>query len=453
MELQGEDGNRALPEGVREPYDWAVDQMRVDEAHVVTQGSEDVIVAVIDLGYRFHPDHDGHLWRNPNPTRGDLHGWDCAEDDASLEYEGIQAHQTYQRGHHAFIVGEVARVAPKCPIMIVRVGYEPHHKESWRKAIEYAVGHGARVLIIPHGYISLDPSTGVPLFYQGTDFTYPLDNKPLRTALEQAYDAGCLIFSGTADNRGRRVAYSMAALESVVAVGSTDKDGRQSNVAASAEYVEMAAPAGDRGTNDSSRSIWGTGGDGDYIPFEGGCMAAGFAGAVAALIFSRYPKLSNEHVRQIMRNTARGDGWNEFLGWGILDAGRAVSLTHEQLKYGMRICTEKSLISDSEKGRSYRRVDVVVENVSAFDIDKSLLVLYNGDPLTPANTAATRSNPVGLVRKQIGHLIKPIRGLQVATFSIDVDCHLIDVGQNLYAQVYALDRGAGAAVDTAHLRL
>ena len=54
-----------LPEGVREPYDWALDQMRVGEAHAVTQGSPDVIVAVIDLGYRFHPDHEGHLWVNP----------------------------------------------------------------------------------------------------------------------------------------------------------------------------------------------------------------------------------------------------------------------------------------------------------------------------------------------------------------------------------------------------
>ena len=187
-------GRERLPAGVTVPYDWALAQMRVPAAHTVTRGSKDVVIAVIDLGYGFHPDHAGHLWANPYPTRGDVHGWDFADDDDSLEFGGLGADSEYSRSHHAFVVGEVAAVAPERWIMVLRVGYEPQHKGSWERAVRYAVEHGARVLVIPHGYLTLNPETGQPLFYQGTDFTSPGDNVGLLAAFDDAYRAGCLIF-------------------------------------------------------------------------------------------------------------------------------------------------------------------------------------------------------------------------------------------------------------------
>lgn len=66
-------------------YDWARAQLRVPDAHIVTRGSREVVVAVIDLGYRHHPALDGHLWANRCPTRGDVHGWDFVDDDASSQ--------------------------------------------------------------------------------------------------------------------------------------------------------------------------------------------------------------------------------------------------------------------------------------------------------------------------------------------------------------------------------
>ena len=87
---------------------------------------------------------------------------------------------------------------------------------------------GARVLVIPHGYLTLNPETGQPLFHQGTDFTYPGDNVGLLAAFDDAYRVGCLIFKGTADNRGRQVATANAAVDSVIAVGSTNRSRRGS---------------------------------------------------------------------------------------------------------------------------------------------------------------------------------------------------------------------------------
>ena len=101
-----------LPQGVTAPYDWALEQMRVPEAHAVTRGSQDVIVA----GYLTLPtttirDHAGHLWVNPRPLRGDVHGWDFDQEDATLEYEGppYDATKHYFRDHGSFLVGEIGR--------------------------------------------------------------------------------------------------------------------------------------------------------------------------------------------------------------------------------------------------------------------------------------------------------------------------------------------------------
>ena len=187
------------------------------------------------------------------------------------------------------------------------------------------------MLVIPHGYLTLNPETGQPLFHQGTDFTYPGDNVGLLAAFDDAYRVGCLIFKGTADNRGRQVATANAAVDSVIAVGSTNRRGEAANIAAAAAYVEVAAPGGERDSGDPLDNVWGTGGAHNYIPFTGGCMAAAFAGGVGGLVAARYPHLSNDRLRQVLRNTAQGTGWDSELGHGTLDAYRAVALTEQQL--------------------------------------------------------------------------------------------------------------------------
>ena len=54
----------------------------------------------------------------------------------------------------------------------------------------HTVTRGSKDVVIPHGYLTLNPETGQPLFYQGTDFTYPGDNVGLLAAFDDAYRAG-----------------------------------------------------------------------------------------------------------------------------------------------------------------------------------------------------------------------------------------------------------------------
>ncbi|MDA0747979.1 MAG: S8 family serine peptidase [bacterium] len=428
------------------PYGWPLRQLRIPQAHKITRGNKNVVVAVIDLGYTYHPHHEGHLWVNPNPTRGDIHGWDCHDDDASLEYNLHNPDTDYNKGHHAFIVGEVIACAPECRVMAVRVGYQ--NPDSWWKGIDYAVDNGAKVLIIPHGFISHGTAGNpIPLFYRGTDFSYPLDNPRLRKSLERAYDAGCVIAKGLADNRGRRVATNMPGLEAVFSVGSVNKHNKAANICPSADYAEAATPAGERNTDDETDQCWSTGGHNNYIPFTGGCMASGWAGGIAALVMSRYPHLTNAQVRQVLRNTARGKRWNPQTGWGILDAHKAVSLTDDQLCQRLRIHVEKSGLAQ-RRGKTV--LNVTIKNDGVFDVKKALVVAFNGNPTEPAAPEGTMQNAITLITSQIGHTIGEVRGLHDTRVTIEL------TGKpepELWVQVNTLDLHGSEEVDTAKIPL
>jgi len=429
------------------PYGWPLRQLNVPRAHKITKGNKDIIVAVIDLGYRFHPQHEGHLWVNPNPKKGDIHGWDFVDDDDTLKYEGSLKENAYLRDHHAFIVGEVISVAPKCPIMIIRVGYE--RQDSWADGINYAIEKGAKILIIPHAVLTVDPEDGyTPLFYRGTDFTYPIEREDFHKALDRAYLSGCLIFMGVADNRGRRVAAAPSAFSSVIAVGSSNRRGEPSDMACSSDYTEIAAPAGQRRSENPFDHVWSTGGANNFVCMDGGCMAAGFAGAVAALVWSRFPHLKNYQIRQILRNTARGKGWNPYLGHGILDAYRAVNLKPRDLTQNLRIKSEPSLL---DVKRTLISIRIEIENLGVFDVEKALITAYNGDPLKAADRKGTIKRPVILKTKQIGHTISKVLGFESSKVTIDLT--LKKLPREIYLQAFSLDLDAPHNADTALIRL
>jgi hypothetical protein len=73
---------------------------------------------------------------------------------------------------------------------------------------------------------------------------------------------------------------------------------------------------------DCRRSI---GGDDRYAYLQGTSMATPQVTAAAALIGALNPALSAQEKIRIIKQTARrSGGWTPLLGWGILDAGKAV---------------------------------------------------------------------------------------------------------------------------------
>ena len=94
-------------------------------------------------------------------------------------------------------------------------------------------------------------------------------------------------------------------------------------------------------------------------------------------------------------------------------------------------------------------LDVAVENSGVFDIKRALAVVYTGDPLTPADPAATMEEPNILLRIQLGHAIAPVLGLERVRIPVELDGD--GLPDELWVQVSALDRGAAGVSATARL--
>ena len=149
--------------------------MNVPEAWAVTQGSPNVIVAVIDSGVDFgHPDLAGRAWKNPGELAGngidddangyvdDVNGWDFCADDASV-FEPGQTHGSHVAGSIAASGNGsgIAGVAPKVTIMALRFIDESHElcgtDVQAAAAIAYAVSNGARIVNASWGGYGANP--------------------------------------------------------------------------------------------------------------------------------------------------------------------------------------------------------------------------------------------------------------------------------------------------------
>ncbi|OLO99376.1 type VII secretion-associated serine protease mycosin [Mycolicibacterium porcinum] len=112
----------------------------------------------------------------------------------------------------------------------------------------------------------------------------------------------------------------------VLAVGSVGSDGTASTFSLAGPWVDVAAP----GENlvslhpDGEQLIDTIGRD---APISGTSYAAPVVAGVAALIRARFPQLSARQVMRRIEDTARtpADGWNPYLGHGVVDALAAVS--------------------------------------------------------------------------------------------------------------------------------
>lgn len=172
-------------------------------------------------------------------------------------------------------------------------------------------------------------------------------------------------------------------------------------------------------------------------------MASGFAAGVAALVWSRFPHLTNDQLRQVLRNTARpakgvrpdANGWEPLLGYGILNAAKSVSLREERLCRDVRLMSASASLRRS-KGRYV--MDARVRNLGAFDAEKAIVVAYNGDPGKPVEPEATMEQPARILQtKQIGHTMFRVRGLYETVVTIELT---EKPGKAVWLETFCLDR-------------
>ena len=250
-----------------------------------------VTVAVIDTGIDLnHPDLKGRLIEGVNilqPKRP-------PQDD--------NGHGTAVAGVIAAVAGNgegIAGIASNARIMPIKaidakgVGEEEHLGQG----IEYAVNHGADIIVL---------SLGLHLY-----------SPYLSEIVDYAESKGVLLVAATG-NEGKTVRYP-AAYPSVVAVGGASLTNEHKALSNFGPEVDLIAPW----------YVYTTGLNGKYVKKEGTSMAAPQTAAVAALLLGLDPSLTPGDIREYLRQSAQplGPGWNARTGYGLLRADAAVALT------------------------------------------------------------------------------------------------------------------------------
>ncbi len=296
----------------------------------IEQGSEDIVVAVLDAGMTLnHPDIDDRIWHNESdPVDGfdnddngfvdDIDGWDFIENDMD---------PTDEHGHGtnvATMIGAEANnelghvgVDWNCRIMAVRV-LDENGSGPWGDiagGIYYAVDNGAHIL-----NLSLGGSGDQPVVME---------------AVQHAVDNGVVLVAAMG-NDNIMDPHFPASIEEVIAVGATNVyDNRAVPFTAGGaeggsnygDYIDVVAP-GDimfgHQYNDTSSYLWMQGGTSQATPVVSG---------ICALLLAQDPSRTPEEIREIIRVSSEdqvGDpfedteGYDIYYGYGRVNAHQAL---------------------------------------------------------------------------------------------------------------------------------
>ncbi len=290
-----------------DPYflqQWGLEKIDIIPAWAITQGSEDVIIAVIDTGVEyFHVD----LGNGKTLTENDkdfINNDDDARDD--------NGHGTHVAGivaAHAANGFGIAGVCPLCRILPVKA-LDAGGSGSYSavaQAIQYAADEGAAVINLSLG---------------GEACT-----NELAEAVNYAYDRGVVLIAAAGNACAVKVALGLESFDvnypaqfgRVISVGATDQNDNRADFSSYGPALDLSAPGED---------ILSTYLNESYKELDGTSMAAPHVAGVAGLLLAHDGSYSPAQVQSILERSAIDigvPGRDDKTGWGRLDAARALT--------------------------------------------------------------------------------------------------------------------------------
>lgn len=262
---------------------YGMTKIQAVEAWNKHRGTKEIIVADIDTGVDYnHEDLSFNMWRNPNPTKNDLVGFDFVHNDG-LPFDDNQ-HGSHTSGSIGAVGGNgkgVSGVAQRVSIMALKFlsGEGSGTTADAIRAIDYAVEHGAKVLSNSWGG-------------KGDD-----GNQALFDAIERAKAKDVLFIAAAgndgSDNDGRDPSYPAALTnDNLISVAATDE---KDKLAFFSNYGKKTTHLAAPGVN-----VYSTIPGNKYASFSGTSMACPHVAGAAALVWSARPEMTYKQVKSIL---------------------------------------------------------------------------------------------------------------------------------------------------------
>lgn len=315
-----------------QPFDdqWGLKRLDVQHAWEQSTGSADLVIAVTDTGVdRNHEDLKDNMWVNTKEIPGngidddgngyvdDYYGWNMYSNNNNITDDG---------GHGTMVAGVIAAegnngigisgVDWHAKIMPLKV-LGSDGTGAWSAgaaAITYAANNGAKII---------NMSWGANAYSQIVE-----------DAVRYAHSKGLVLVAAAGNDGVDMTDNTPAGNEQVISAGATDYYDARSFSYWSSDYgarLDVAAPGMDILTTKSSTATClgypqvGS----SYCSIAGTSFSSPFTAGVVGLLLSKYPYLTNEQVRQILRASSVDLGIlgpDIYYGYGRVNAAKAMEL-------------------------------------------------------------------------------------------------------------------------------
>jgi len=334
-----------VPPDILYPSQWHYGLLNLEAAWESTQGSANVVVAVIDTGVlSSHPDLSPNLVPGYDFVKDVSRSNDGDGIDGDPEDPGDGATLAVSSWHGTHVAGTIAAasssgatsgmvgVAPLTRIMPVRVLARGGGTSfDILQGVRYAAGlsNSANIILSsPVDIINL--SLGGPGYSQTEQDTYNEINQ-----------AGIIVIAAAGNNNSTQQNYP-ASYNNVVAVSATDLKLNKALYSNFGPNIDVSAPGGDLGADldinaeqdgiwSTSVSVVGNNRSPGFAMKEGTSMASPQVAGIVALMKARKPDLTPDEFYVVLRAGSITDdigviGRDDDFGYGIINAQKAVTV-------------------------------------------------------------------------------------------------------------------------------
>lgn len=308
---------------------WHLPKILAPEAWDITQGSTDVVIAIVDTGVDWnHPDLNANIWRNPGeiPANGvdddnngfvdDVVGWDFA----GADFKSPDNDPSPGPGHGTHVAG-IASAVTDNGIGIAGIGFR------CRLMSIKTTRDAASETIILFGYEGIVYAADNEADVINCSWGGPASSQFERDIIQYATEKGSVVVAA-AGNDNTSADHFPSGHPHVVSVAWVRADDRKSSLSNYGPSIDVSAPG---------EGILSTVPNGGYQSLSGTSMASPIAAGIAALVKSVHPDWTPDQVGEQVRITSDpidslNPSFQQQLGFGRVNAFRALTVVSPSVR-------------------------------------------------------------------------------------------------------------------------